>query len=71
MNEPTNSPAEPVEENLVTPPTAIALLAPENGVPQIIDSESLFERALSELAQGSGPFAVDAERASESNTLER
>ena len=64
MNEPTNSPADLVEENSLTPPTVIALLAPENGVPQIVDSESLFERALAELAEGSGPFAVDAERAS-------
>ena len=64
MSEPTNSPADLVEENSTPAPTAIALLAPENGVPQIVDSESLFERALAELAQGSGPFAVDAERAS-------
>ena len=40
MNEPTNSPADLVEENSLTPPTVIALLAPENGVPQIVDSES-------------------------------
>ena len=64
MSEPTNSHVDPVEENSATAPTAIALLAPENGVPQIVDSESLFENALAELAQGSGPFAVDAERAS-------
>ena len=64
MSEATNSPVDPVEEHSTPAPTAIALLAPENGVPQIVDSESLFERALAELAQGSGPFAVDAERAS-------
>ena len=64
MSEPTNSHVDPVEENSATAPTAIALLAPENGVPQIVDSELLFENALAELAQGSGPFAVDAERAS-------
>ena len=64
MNEPTNSSVSPVEENSEAPKTAIALLAPQNGVPEIVDSESLFERALAELAQGSGPFAVDAERAS-------
>jgi len=63
MSEPTLSPVDPAEENSATPPTAIALLAPQNGVPQVVDSESLFERALAELAQGSGPFAVDAERA--------
>jgi ribonuclease D len=64
MSEATNSPVDPVEENSAPAPTAIALLAPENGVPQIVDSESLFERALADLAKGSGPFAVDAERAS-------
>jgi ribonuclease D len=64
MSEPTISPVDPVEEDSTTTPTAIALLAPQNGVPQIVDSESLFESALTELAQGSGPFAVDAERAS-------
>jgi len=45
-------------------PTAIPLLAPAEGVPIIIDNDSLFEKALAELAQGTGPFAVDAERAS-------
>ena len=64
MSEPTKSPVDPAEENSAVPATAIALLAPQNGVPQVIDNESLFESALAELAQGSGPFAVDAERAS-------
>jgi len=64
MSESTNLPVDPVEENSTPAPTAIALLAPENGVPQIVDSESLFERALADLAKGSGPFAIDAERAS-------
>jgi ribonuclease D len=45
-------------------PTAIPLLAPANGVPEVINNDSLFESALAELAKGSGPFAVDAERAS-------
>ena len=45
-------------------PTAVPLLAPAQGVPIIIDNDSLFEKALAELAQGTGPFAVDAERAS-------
>ena len=45
-------------------PTAVPLLAPAEGVPIIIDNDSLFENALAELAQGTGPFAVDAERAS-------
>jgi len=45
-------------------PTAIPLLAPADGVPIIIDTASLFESALFDLSQGTGPFAVDAERAS-------
>lgn len=44
--------------------TAVPLLAPAEGVPQIIADQSRFESALRELAQGTGPFAVDAERAS-------
>lgn len=44
--------------------TAKALLAPSDGVPEIIANESAFEIAIAELASGTGPFAVDAERAS-------
>jgi ribonuclease D len=43
---------------------AIPLLQPSAGTPEIIDTEEAFSAALVELAQGSGPFAVDAERAS-------
>jgi ribonuclease D len=45
-------------------PVATPLLRPANGVPAIIDTEEAFDAALSELAQGTGPFAFDAERAS-------
>ena len=44
--------------------TAIPLLAPVGGVPKVVESESEFENALAHLAQGSGPFALDTERAS-------
>ena len=44
--------------------TAIPLLAPADGVPKIVADEASFESALRDLAKGSGPFAVDAERAS-------
>ncbi len=44
--------------------TAIPLLAPVGGVPKVVESESEFENALAQLAQGSGPFALDTERAS-------
>jgi ribonuclease D len=43
---------------------AIPLLQPSVGTPEIIDTEEAFRAALDQLAQGSGPFAVDAERAS-------
>lgn len=43
---------------------AVPLLEPAKGTPGVIDTESAFESALKELSQGSGPFAVDAERAS-------
>ena len=42
----------------------VPLLQPANGTPDVIDTESAFKDALEKLAQGSGPFAVDAERAS-------
>jgi ribonuclease D len=43
---------------------AIPLLQPSAGTPEIIDTEESFRHALQQLSQGSGPFAVDAERAS-------
>jgi ribonuclease D len=50
--------AEPAE------PEATPLLAPREGVPQLSVSQSEIARAAELLASGSGPFAVDAERAS-------
>ena len=50
------------EEEQLPAPTP--LLHPSVGVPEIIETESAFEAALTELAAGSGPFAFDAERAS-------
>ena len=43
---------------------AVPLLQPSAGTPYIIDTEDAFGQALQQLAQGTGPFAVDAERAS-------
>jgi len=43
---------------------AVPLLQPAEGTPPVIDTESSFKDALDRLAQGHGPFAVDAERAS-------
>ena len=42
----------------------VPLLQPANGTPAVIATESQFKEALAQLALGSGPFAVDAERAS-------
>ena len=43
---------------------AVPLLQPAEGTPDVIDTEDAFRDALALLSQGSGPFAVDAERAS-------
>jgi ribonuclease D len=43
---------------------ATPLLAPAAGTPAVIETEAAFKSALAELVKGSGPFAVDAERAS-------
>jgi len=45
-------------------PAAVPLLAPADGVPEVVDTIEKFEAALVSLTKGSGPFAVDAERAS-------
>jgi ribonuclease D len=44
--------------------TATPLLIPAGGTPAVIDNEASLKSALEQLAKGSGPFAVDAERAS-------
>ena len=40
------------------------LIAPRHGVPEVISSESAFEKLIAQLLNGSGPLAIDAERAS-------
>lgn len=40
------------------------LTSPYDGLPNLITTGSQFEQMLTELAEGTGPFAVDAERAS-------
>lgn len=44
---------------MVTP-----LIAPRHGVPAVISNESDFEKLIAQLLNGSGPLAIDAERAS-------
>ena len=51
-----------VEE--VSQTTAIPLLAPKDGVPKVIQTHEEFEAALLALSKGTGPFALDTERAS-------
>ncbi|MEY4101584.1 MAG: hypothetical protein RLZZ567_828, partial [Actinomycetota bacterium] len=46
-------------EVVITP-----LLSPAGGVPEIIESDAALKSAIAKLASGSGPIAVDAERAS-------
>jgi ribonuclease D len=46
------------------PPTAVPLAAPAEGVPEVAVSADEIASAANQLAAGSGPFAVDAERAS-------
>ena len=43
---------------------AIPLLTPATGVPEVIVSEEELARAIEQLSSGTGPFAIDAERAS-------
>jgi len=47
------------ETPLITP-----LLEPAAGTPEVVDTQDAFEKTISDLAAGHGPFAVDAERAS-------
>ena len=42
--------------------TATPLLTPAGGTPAVIDNETSLKSALEQLAKGSGPFAVDAEK---------
>jgi ribonuclease D len=48
-------------ENL---PSVVPLLAPAEGTPSVITTDVELEYAISHLAQGAGPFAIDSERAS-------
>jgi len=43
---------------------ATPLLEPLGGVPELVTSTSVFEAAIAEIISGSGPIAIDAERAS-------
>jgi ribonuclease D len=53
-----------MNESTPDAPVAVPLLAPALGVPEVVDTEEKFNSALQTLEKGTGPFAVDAERAS-------
>lgn len=55
---------EPQEADADQEPEATPLLAPRDGVPDLATSRSEITRAAELLDSGTGPFAVDAERAS-------
>lgn len=46
------------------PPEELLVITPRDGVPDLIDTPRGLTRALESLAQGTGPIAIDAERAS-------
>jgi ribonuclease D len=72
FTEPTPPPATPAPEQgepsaaAVEPdePTAVPLLAPRDGLPPVIETSTALVAYADALAAGSGPVAVDAERAS-------
>jgi ribonuclease D len=53
-----------MSESTPDAPVAVPLLAPALGVPEVVDTKEKFDSALQTLEKGTGPFAVDAERAS-------
>jgi ribonuclease D len=53
-----------VTEAVEQTPAAVPLIEPRNGVPGVIDTLADLDAAIGDLAAGTGPVAVDAERAS-------
>ncbi|QNG18986.1 ribonuclease D [Rhodococcus triatomae] len=64
MHDPTTAPDSPAESATTTEPTAVPLLAPRDGVPDVVATPEAVRRAAAALAGGTGPLSVDAERAS-------
>jgi len=52
------------EDELEDTPIVVPLLSPAQGTPPVITTETQLESAIAQLANGNGPFAIDAERAS-------
>ncbi|SDG30274.1 ribonuclease D [Klenkia brasiliensis] len=61
MTTPESTPVEPTAE---PESTAVPLLAPRDGLPPVIETSTALVDYAAALAAGSGPVAVDAERAS-------
>jgi ribonuclease D len=53
-----------VSETVDELPAPVPLLEPRDGVPPVIETQAALDAAIAALASGSGPIAVDAERAS-------
>ncbi len=53
-----------LDEETPVAPAAVPLLAPADGVPPVVATADALEEAARRLAAGTGPLAVDAERAS-------
>ncbi|MCX6464423.1 MAG: ribonuclease D [Pseudonocardiales bacterium] len=54
----------PAEEGTPAAPAPVPLLAPADGLPPVVVDQAALERTAAEFAAGTGPIAVDAERAS-------
>lgn len=54
----------PHDDAADTRPEPVPLLEPAGGVPSVVDTPAAYRRAVDALAAGTGPVAVDAERAS-------
>jgi ribonuclease D len=52
------------ENEADAPSTSIPLLEPRDGMPPVVESDAALAEVISKLAKGTGPVAVDAERAS-------
>ncbi|MFD1814014.1 HRDC domain-containing protein [Rhodococcus gannanensis] len=65
MSEPSvPSPESAAPESTSPESTAVPLLVPSGGVPEVVDTPRAVAEAAARLAGGTGPLAVDAERAS-------
>jgi ribonuclease D len=58
------SPQEPVDETDAAPPPPLPLLVLRDPLPPVVDTEEALSAVVAAVAQGTGPIALDAERAS-------